>query len=387
MSTRARASTAAAFEGNARCLSELRDRVPKARGCSRGCRRCGSVRWTRSTCCWWIVASPGFRLPKRQGVGLARRIGCDLAAALKARGAFSGELIACTDADAVLPDDYFSASRRRGRGHGASALLFPFQHELSGVESIDVATRSTSCPALLRARFGLGGSPYAFQTLGSSIALDFDAYAKVRGFPRRRAGEDFYVLCKLAKVAPILRELAATRFGSAHAVRHAFRSAPARASRNSRDANCCLRAAELCRVARLAALFGRRLRMSATSDARARACRSRRAASARSWMQCSPPVMPNARCTKRAGKPRAGRTIRRLHTWFDGFRTLKLIHGCAKTLARRALARGARSAEFLAPVRLGTGDPFSQCRALEKLEAAAKSLVGPTLSPLDPSTP
>src|SRR5690606_17786041 len=47
------------------------------------------------------------------------------------------------------------------------------------------------------------GSPYAFQTLGSTLALNPAAYAKVRGFPKRLAGEDFYILNKLIKIGPI----------------------------------------------------------------------------------------------------------------------------------------------------------------------------------------
>jgi len=49
------------------------------------------------------------------------------------------------------------------------------------------------------------GSPYAYEAMGSCIAVRPAAYAQVRGFPRKNAAEDFYVLDKLAKVGPILR--------------------------------------------------------------------------------------------------------------------------------------------------------------------------------------
>jgi hypothetical protein len=48
------------------------------------------------------------------------------------------------------------------------------------------------------------GSPYAFQTIGSTMAVSSSHYAKVRGFPRREAGEDFYLLNKLAKVGTVV---------------------------------------------------------------------------------------------------------------------------------------------------------------------------------------
>jgi len=47
------------------------------------------------------------------------------------------------------------------------------------------------------------GSPYAFQTIGSAIAVSAKHYAEVRGFPKRSGGEDFYLLNKLAKTGQI----------------------------------------------------------------------------------------------------------------------------------------------------------------------------------------
>ena len=52
------------------------------------------------------------------------------------------------------------------------------------------------------------GSPYAFHTIGSTLAVNAVHYARVRGFPRRQAGEDFYLLNKLAKVGSV-RQLSA----------------------------------------------------------------------------------------------------------------------------------------------------------------------------------
>ncbi len=49
------------------------------------------------------------------------------------------------------------------------------------------------------------GSPYAFHTLGSCLAVSFEGYAQVRGFPKRSGGEDFHLLNKLAKTGPVIR--------------------------------------------------------------------------------------------------------------------------------------------------------------------------------------
>ncbi|MBW2632445.1 MAG: hypothetical protein JRC90_11960, partial [Deltaproteobacteria bacterium] len=44
------------------------------------------------------------------------------------------------------------------------------------------------------------GSPYAFHSIGSTMACTAGGYATVRGMNKRRAGEDFYFLDKLAKI-------------------------------------------------------------------------------------------------------------------------------------------------------------------------------------------
>jgi hypothetical protein len=47
------------------------------------------------------------------------------------------------------------------------------------------------------------GSPYAFHSIGSTMACSADGYTDVRGMNRRRAAEDFHFLNKLAKVGKI----------------------------------------------------------------------------------------------------------------------------------------------------------------------------------------
>ncbi len=143
---------------------------------------------------------PGL-FPDDQGVGLARKIGVDLCARLHASGRLASSFVHTTDADVELPNDYFD----RTPTGPAAALLFPFFH------------RPDDDPRLARAvllyeislryyvlGLSFAGSPYAFHTIGSTIATDVGAYMKVRGFPKRDAAEDFYLLSKLAKVGPIV---------------------------------------------------------------------------------------------------------------------------------------------------------------------------------------
>ena len=49
------------------------------------------------------------------------------------------------------------------------------------------------------------GSPFAFHAIGSTIACDYESYIKAGGMNKRKAGEDFYFLEKLAKITSIER--------------------------------------------------------------------------------------------------------------------------------------------------------------------------------------
>jgi len=141
------------------------------------------------------------RFPDGQGVGLARKIGVDLCARLHAAGRLASAFVQTTDADVELPADYFD----RATDRSAAALLYPFSHRPEDDESLARAVLLYEISLryyVLGLRFA--ASPYAYHTIGSTIAAEVGAYMKVRGFPRRDAAEDFYLLSKLAKVGPIV---------------------------------------------------------------------------------------------------------------------------------------------------------------------------------------
>ncbi len=134
-------------------------------------------------------ASAGRRLPQGQGVGLARRIGCDIALALISRHTIASRWIHSTDADVDLPHNYYTAAASDRSAHG---LCYPFWHECD----LDTETGRALAHyevwlryyvAMLRA----AGSRYGVHCLGSTLAIDATSYARDRGVPRRQAGEDF----------------------------------------------------------------------------------------------------------------------------------------------------------------------------------------------------
>jgi hypothetical protein len=150
-------------------------------------------------------ASPGKYLPKGQGVGLARKIGCDGALSLFQEGRIRSPWIHCTDADAELPPDYFKRALEK-KTQEASTLIYPFHHLCEPDPSTAEAMRLYEI-SLRYYVLGLhaSGSPYAYHSLGSSLAVRAESYAEIGGFPKKNAGEDFYLLNKLAKVGLLLK--------------------------------------------------------------------------------------------------------------------------------------------------------------------------------------
>jgi len=152
----------------------------------------------------------GRKLPAKGGVGHARKIGADLALSLIHHKRVRSPWIHCTDADVRLPETYFACSNAvQNTGSTYAALVYPFHHcdDQDKAESREVLLATQLYELSLRyyvAGMKFARSPYAFHTIGSTMAVSAVHYAKVRGFPKRAAGEDFYLLNKLAKVGAVL---------------------------------------------------------------------------------------------------------------------------------------------------------------------------------------
>lgn len=146
----------------------------------------------------WIDRAVQRPFNPKQGVGLARKIGCDILIRLQAEGLLSTPWLWTTDADAALPMDYFEIAPSSG-----SAVHFSYRHDCVGFSGSE-ALRLYEIH--LRYYFlGLlwAGSPFAYPTIGSCLALSPIHYADVRGFQDREAGEDFHLLNKLRKTGKV----------------------------------------------------------------------------------------------------------------------------------------------------------------------------------------
>ncbi len=136
-------------------------------------------------------------IPEKEGVGRARKIGADIATRLIAEQHIASPWIHLTDADAILPSNYLQDSYASLQAVDTAFRLYHFRHDFTG----DLAAALYEF-SLIWYPLGLAyaGSAYGFPTIGSTIACHVDAYVKVRGFPPRAAGEDFYLLNKLRKI-------------------------------------------------------------------------------------------------------------------------------------------------------------------------------------------
>jgi hypothetical protein len=336
---------------------------------------------------WLDRASPGARLPPGEGVGLARKLGGDLAAALWLRGRVSCSQIACSDADATLPDDYFARLDSGAReAEPSTALLWPFRHEAGDDGAIDAATVLYEI-SLRYYVLGLSAarSRYAYQSIGSTLCFDAAAYAGVRGFPKRAAAEDFYLLDKLAKVGPVRRlSVAPLRLRARAADRVPFgtgRRTREIAELGARGADFELYSPELFRALGAVIEGLNAFADSARPDALERVVHARAPDLASPVVEVLTGLKVFAALTSAASQAPAGPVLRRrIHTWFDALRTLRFIHTLRDARLPSVPWRDALAAApfLLEPFRDGTSAE-AVCGRLLLAEAGLPELVGPTL--------
>lgn len=151
------------------------------------------------------ASSPGLEIPSRVGgVGMARKIGMDMALRLLTNSGDRPNLILSLDADTLVKPDYLSVVRNVFPSGIAQTGIIAYEHQMP-LEKIE---RAAICCYEIFLRYWVMGleyaqSPYAFHSIGSTIVTTSDSYLAVRGMNRREAGEDFYFLNKLAKTGPI----------------------------------------------------------------------------------------------------------------------------------------------------------------------------------------
>lgn len=153
---------------------------------------------------WVDAASSGLELPAAKGgVGLARKIGFDLALqCLDFTG--NAPILIALDGDTLVQPDYLETVAGHFNGSTAGGAVIPFRHQQGKTPAErDAILRYELFLRAYVLGLSLAGSPYAFHTVGSAMACTTSAYAAMGGMNTRTAAEDFYFLQQLKKTGGI----------------------------------------------------------------------------------------------------------------------------------------------------------------------------------------
>ncbi|MBT0664484.1 hypothetical protein KI809_09250 [Geobacter pelophilus] len=282
---------------------------------------------------WVDAASPGLELPVRDGgVGMARKIGFDLALPLLAWNG-AGPVLVALDADTLVGEDYLTAIAGHFRRSSAGGAVIPFCHQnaptAAGQDIIDRYELFLRCYVLGQS---YAGSPYAFHTVGSAMACTASAYLRCGGMNSRRAGEDFYFLQQLKKTVGIAMVCGTTVYPSprpSHRVPFGTGRSVSKALAGDHDSITFYRAECFALLREWLSLAtgcleapGETIITAAKSISPMLAQYLEREGFMGSWERIC------------RGKKTNEALLAAFHEWFDALRTMKLIHHFSETLLR-----------------------------------------------------
>ena len=168
---------------------------------------------------------------KHAGVGLARKTIMDEALARYSKINYNGPIV-CLDADCKVSTNYFTSIENSFNIEKWEVATLHYEHiwenlnnhrQIEGIIQYELYLRYY-IQALKQIEY-----PYAYHTIGSSMAVKASTYALCGGMNKRKAGEDFYFLHKVfpqgktteitdACVYPSSRESNRVPFGTGKAI-------------------------------------------------------------------------------------------------------------------------------------------------------------------------
>ncbi len=138
---------------------------------------------------------------KHAGAGWARKLAMDEAVRRFAVADNAMGIIASFDADSTCSSNYLCELERTFADESVSGCSIYFEHRLEhdqySSEHISAIMHYELHLRYLTQAMKWAGAPYAFHTVGSSMAVRVRDYIKIGGMNRRTAGEDFYFLHKI----------------------------------------------------------------------------------------------------------------------------------------------------------------------------------------------
>lgn len=152
------------------------------------------------------ASSQGKELPEKEGgVGLARKIGMDAALNIfNYKEKRKEKILICLDADCTVKENYLTEIHKHFYENKIKAASIYFEHILTYPEddnSAIICYETFLRYYVMCLRYA--GSYYAFHTIGSAMACDHQIYIKTEGMNKKKAAEDFYFLEKISKHTPI----------------------------------------------------------------------------------------------------------------------------------------------------------------------------------------
>lgn len=162
------------------------------------------------------ASSEGKELNTKQaGVGLARKVGMDLSLTIIDYSKGTKKLIICLDADCTVSQNYLTNIINNFNKNDLPVAVVNYKHLVDGTDDYNAAI---ICYEIFLRYYVSGlifaGSDYAFHSIGSTMLCDHNAYMKIGGMNKRKAAEDFYFLEKLAKIYQINKIDSATVYPS-----------------------------------------------------------------------------------------------------------------------------------------------------------------------------
>jgi len=151
------------------------------------------------------ASSEGLELPEKDGgVGLARKTGMDLALAQFDYSTSCKNILICLDADCTIEKNYLTTIVEAFKQPDTNAAYVEYEHLLPEEKN---HKRAIICYEIFLRYYVLGlkhaNSPFAFPTIGSTMVCDHESYIKIGGMNKKKAAEDFYFMEKLAKITEI----------------------------------------------------------------------------------------------------------------------------------------------------------------------------------------
>jgi len=278
--------------------------------------------------------SGGFRVypfrafdlpPKIAGVGLARKIGMDEAMCRFAAINRPDGIIASLDADCLVSNNYFNALQDYFKvNSNIHAATLAYAHRLNGISDARHRYAMVCYELFLRYvehGWGYAGLPFAFTAIGSCFAVRANACARHHGMNKRRAGEDFYFLHKLARERPLGHITSACVYPSAHmSSRTPFGTGQAVAAWVHGDS----RRWPVCEPERFAELRLMNDALESLFDSDTDGWLERLPVSLADFLREA--GITNAARNMRANAVAAASFRRRFYVWFDGLKAWRYIH-------------------------------------------------------------